>query len=469
MLVPRPRTISVPLLPLATCGLLMLVGCDNSGCPGQTKPDKDTPSANAGGNDEDASPESKALCTLVAQLQDPNPEVRWKAARALAPWHLGLASGDKEGRFDFTKNEQHRETALAALGQALRDKDDTVCHFASESLRSYEKHAVPVFLEALKDQNAAVRREAAGGLGELAYYAESAIPALGEVLLKDQDPGVRRTAAYALANIGKPGVPVLITALKSPDRETRLLTVSSFHRFSQYGERRRDARQAIPVLAELLKEDDKDFRFEVAVVLKDLGDEAGEALPALLLASKVPDSGGDEARKALDTVRKAPQSAAPAMIVLLKDEEPSIRLKAAEVLCDMEAGDKECLACLLGLIKRRDSQIRQRTTVLLARYGSAAKDPVPALIEVLRTDADLQTQRNAINALGAIGPDAKAAVPLLKALEKGYQKQLAEAEETLKRLGKGNVQDPEWCAANAAKVRGKGELAVVQAALTKIE
>jgi len=55
-------------------------------------------------------------------------------------------------------------------------------------------------------------------------------------------------------------------------------------------------------------------------------------------------------------------------------------------------------------------------------------------------------------------------------LEKAYQKQLAEAEETLKRIGKpARPYAADWTSANAAKSHSRGELAVVQAALTKIE
>jgi HEAT repeat protein len=475
MFLPVRRTFHVTLLSLAPCALLLLVGCcregDNRQAEQDKAPAKKAPTDSEKTNDVAAerptpakaddelkglSHKGKPLAEWIAQLQDNDKDARIKAAEALV---------------DFCdRDEPPPEAVLRALAQALRDKDDTVRFVASGGLhrvakapRIHEKHFVPLFVDALKDKDAKVRRRAAEGL----EGCESAIPALGELLLKDKDAEVRQTVAFVLGRMGKPAVPVLITALKSPDKETRRIAAGAFRQFSSD---RRDARQAIPVLAELLKEDDKDLRCEVASVLTQLGDPAGEALPALLLASKVPDSGGDQAKAALEQIRKAPRSAAPALIALLKDEEPRIRLRAAELLCDVEEGDKECLACLVGLIKRRDSQIRQRTTVLLARYGSAARDAVPALIEVLRTDADPQIQRNAINALGAIGPDAKAAVPLLKSLEKAHQKQLAEAEETLKRIGKPvRPYDADWTSANSAKSYSKERLSVVQAALTKME
>jgi hypothetical protein len=68
------------------------------------------------------------------------------------------------------------------------------------------------------------------------------------------------------------------------------------------------------------------------------------------------------------------------------------------------------------LLKRRDPDIRQKVAVLLFRYGSAARGAVPALIDVVRTE-DRGVRLAAIKALGAIGPDAKEAVPALKALQ----------------------------------------------------
>lgn len=52
---------------------------------------------------------------------------------------------------------------------------------------------------------------------------------------------------------------------------------------------------------------------------------------------------------------------------------------------------------MVGLIKKRDLTIRKGAAKLLAKSGSA---------------------KEAVTALGAIGPDARAAVPLPKALER---------------------------------------------------
>ena len=174
---------------------------------------------------------------------------------------------------------------------------------------------------------------------------------------------------------------------------------------------------------ELLKDEDIGLRSDVCFTLGSMGDQAGEAIPALLLASKAQDSGGVAAVDALAVIHKAPASAAPALLPFLRDPDPSVRLKAAEALCSSEEADKDCLPVLVELVGRRDSKIRLGAAKVLVQYGSGAKDAVPALIEVVRNDPDAATRVAAINTLGAIGPDAKAAMPALKAIQDDLKKQ----------------------------------------------
>jgi HEAT repeat protein len=145
-----------------------------------------------------------------------------------------------------------------------------------------------------------------------------------------------------------------------------------------------------------------------------LADEAGEALPALLEASRADDQEGRAARGALTAVRKAPRSTAPALMKFLKDPEPHVRLKAIAVLCALEEYDKECLAALVELAKRRDPKIRLEACQLLYRYGSAASEAVPALGEIIRNETDSRTRLSAFPVLGRVKPAArKETIPAL--------------------------------------------------------
>jgi HEAT repeat protein len=60
--------------------------------------------------------------------------------------------------------------------------------------------AVPYLVEALQDEDSAVKSSAAQALGEIGPAAEPAVPSLSKAL-KDADPGVRASAKDALARI----------------------------------------------------------------------------------------------------------------------------------------------------------------------------------------------------------------------------------------------------------------------------
>jgi len=91
---------------------------------------------------------------------------------------------------------------LESLSEALQSPDQTVRLDAIGSLGHLgckARRAVPVLLDALKDDSAAVRKQAALALGEIGSRAS--IRALRDAL-QDEDARVRRCAVLALMNIG---------------------------------------------------------------------------------------------------------------------------------------------------------------------------------------------------------------------------------------------------------------------------
>jgi HEAT repeat protein len=393
----------------------------------------------------------KTIWSWVQQLQSDNVEARREAAEVLQPVFTvprgrGVQSGPIPEPFDDFSAENWPNFPIRPLIHALLDKDEAVSYMAKHALHAYGRRALPTLVEGLKDHDSAARLAAAKGLWEISgttipdrerltalppllvllkdndpdlriaatralasIAGAAAVPGLGASLVNDKAPEVRDAAAKALWGIGPPAVPALLTALQSPDATVRKLAVLTIARINP------PARKAVPALAELLKDPDDAVRGQVADVLGQMGDAAGAAVPALLEASKADDVAGRCAAEALKRIYRAPRSAAPALVKLLKDTEPAIRLKAAQILCTLEEGDRECLTTLVELVGRRDQQIRLGAVTLLARYGSAAKPAVPALIEIVRNETDAQARLAAINTLGCIGPDAKAAVPALKA------------------------------------------------------
>jgi HEAT repeat protein len=73
-------------------------------------------------------------------------------------------------------------------------------NYAAEALKKIGSAAVPALIEALKDRDGYVRRNAAGALGIIGRDAKAAVPALNEAL-NDKNRDVRESAAWALEEI----------------------------------------------------------------------------------------------------------------------------------------------------------------------------------------------------------------------------------------------------------------------------
>src|SRR5262249_7746171 len=83
--------------------------------------------------------------------------------------------------------------------------------------------AVPALVDAMRDDNAQVRRTVTAALGEIGPAARTAVPAL-VTALRDRCPAVRRRAAVALGEVGPvafKAVPALVAALKDADLVVR--------------------------------------------------------------------------------------------------------------------------------------------------------------------------------------------------------------------------------------------------------
>jgi HEAT repeat protein len=105
-----------------------------------------------------------AVPALVAALRDADSRVRMGAATALG--HIGPAA----------------QAAIPDLILALRDGNLIFCRLAAQALSLIGPSAVGPLTEALRQDDANVRREAAWALGQLGPQAQIAVQALTELL-----------------------------------------------------------------------------------------------------------------------------------------------------------------------------------------------------------------------------------------------------------------------------------------------
>ncbi len=399
-----------------------------------------------------------AVPALIEALDDEHYSVKSAAARALGFFGTEAAVDAliKTLKNDNKKNgELVRGSAAEALGGCCR-----------VSPANTEK-VIPELIAAFSviDLMGGVRRSAAYGLARI---GNKAVPELIEAA---QNPGIHGSwpAIDALRQIGQPAVPALIEALnKSPiDSEPIVRALCTIG----------PPAEGVPTLVRTIKEDkNHKARAYAATALGKLDSDAKSAAPGLVEKSVVPaliDALKDDhprvrsaAVRALRHMGPQGKVAVPLVIEKLKDEDRMVRSGAAGVLA--EIAEPELKSAVPALTKALDDEyvfVRTRSAKALGRIGPDAKVAVTALIETLtdRTTAvssiralvqiDAQAaipvliktlsnkydyiREETAEALGGIGPEARAALPALKQLTKDPDRQVAKAAtEAIERIDK---------------------------------
>jgi HEAT repeat protein len=257
-------------------------------------------------------------------------------------------------------------------------------------------HALPKVAERLEDEREEVWRVA---ICELGKWGPEAIPCLlGITENKQQSAEVRVRAAEALTWQLKDRNPQVLAAIRQALREgpAAVRRELIWYLREDIGDGPRGSRGVEVFLPDLLgllqEESDREVLVSVAVTIGSFGSKAQKAVSPLLKAL------GDRRTRG-------------AAALALKDIHPK-----GEAVIDKlveQLGDKEDVQGMRGVMDA------------LRSYGPASAPAVPALIEMLKgpTDKakepqDQPIRSGAIAALGGIGKEAKATVPLLMAIVK---------------------------------------------------
>lgn len=111
--------------------------------------------------------------------------------------------------------------ALSPLVDSLRDSDFCVAEKSALALGGLGDAAVPSLLGALKSNNAAARRGAARSLGHMSPEIHAQVAAVLLPDLLNKDPFLRGETAMNVTAMGKVGVPIFLEALKQNDDDLR--------------------------------------------------------------------------------------------------------------------------------------------------------------------------------------------------------------------------------------------------------
>jgi len=337
---------------------------------------------------------------------------------------------------------------LPALDDALKDDNAYVRGVAAELRWRIDRKtgaAVDALTPLLADRTAGAMAWQA--LGRLAAADRVAVPAVAD-RFSDPDAPTRAQALRALDRAGPnaaAAIPQLTEALKSEDAATRLAAARLLARLGAA------ATAAVPVLAEGTKGPPDLATLETVESLGRYGKEAAPAAPALHAVLNSPDllfrSAAAEALVRIDPAKTA--VAAAALLDGLSMPAPRLsRLMAAAVLCRVDPSERRGLAVLRAGLTDTDPAVRAGAYLVCGEAGPTAKDllplleralvdeteylrldaatalwkvsgrpekPVAALVDGLKDPTYAMVRSQAAARLGAMGAEAKAAAPALRA------------------------------------------------------
>ena len=255
---------------------------------------------------------------------------------------------------------------------------------------------------ALRDPDMSVRLAAVEELGPRAGSSDEAVAALVEALT-DSAPLVRRFAAGGLAGVKSPSASLLLALgklLKDPELEPRESAARSLAALSPRAD---------------------------AAAVKDLG---------LMLAAATADRESSVRALAVDALGGLGVSAArvvpairPALERAIADPVPEVRSAAAAVAGQLGTGVPWSMGLLIKALADPVHDVRKQAVVALEKMGPDAAPATRALARQLRAK-EIYLRVFAADALTAIGPAARAALPELKAMVARGWKEIAGSPES---------------------------------------
>ena len=338
---------------------------------------------------------------------------------------------------------------------------------AAERLGPKARKAAPDLRALLKHKEREVRIVAARALSRMGPAARPAVPAMAE-LLRDKDLRQRYHVAQALVDMGpdaREALPVLIERLKDLEPMAPNPTLLALGNLGP------DAAPALPALRKLLESGDSVFVGDVLNAIGQIGPGAKEAVPQVAKRLEA-ESQFDRAAaaRALGLIGPEARAAVTALKKRLGDERKNVRVWAAFALARITGESKPQVALLIELWNEERGPFGSdlarydvaQALELLGAEAAPARDLllkavldektaagtrahaaralghlpgdadviVPKLVKLLGRKAEGYRRkdncRDACEALGLLGPKAKAAVPALRRLLEDDENEVAE-------------------------------------------
>jgi HEAT repeat protein len=395
---------------------------------------------------------------LLVALQDKGAEVAEFAAERLAPHHGSalmpellsvLERADRRSRRHALLAICHTERRLGAelCRRRLEDADFSVRRDALRCLTvAAPDEARAVALAWLEGRPPKSVREAAWEC----LYAVRPLKAHDLPSLLAALPTGERSCVAVVASVGRPAVRP-VTGLLGSDHLTVRVRAAAI--LGQLGTR---ARTAVPALIELTRDSAEQVAVGAIEALAKIGPAARPAVPQLVelvsgyrsaepvadaAADALVDLGRDDPAAVaalvamldskdyvglVNSVRRvgelgpAASAAVPRLIARYRDRRChwQFRRDILEALAGIGSGARAAVSLLKEALRDREMRVRYAAAVALAMTGPGGKAAVPVLLEALHDEQESWWWEMyglaAMRALGALGPEAAAAVPDLE-------------------------------------------------------
>ena len=236
--------------------------------------------------------------------------------------------------------------------------------------------------------------------------------------LTDTDARVRADAARRLVLLGvkaKTASPALVEALKDPDSVVRHRSVMALQILWSLDQPGPELEAAVPALAALLNDNNKDIRVRAAYTLAGLGPDAKAAVPALTAINDQDELVRYAVRRALENIGKATVADIPTLVIELSDNNVQVRRRAAQRLESLGTNARQAIGPLLRALKDQDNRVRLLAVITLDNLIESQSDVgvfIAPFIDLLK-DPDKGIRWWAASGLRKIGSRAWAAVPAL--------------------------------------------------------
>ncbi|RCK80688.1 MAG: hypothetical protein OZSIB_3001 [Candidatus Ozemobacter sibiricus] len=344
----------------------------------------------------------RVIKVLIDSLADPDWTIRKSAMTALA--EIGENAFDLMIESLKDTNEDIRDGCLTALVRCgdkamarlfayVEAVDDNQRYVIRKGLTKIGARVVEPLMRLFKTGKAPILSFAAATLGEIG--SPKAVPVLIEGL-SNPDWNVRRSCAYALAEIGEKGVDRIAEALKSPNDDVRYWVTRILESIGEAG---------MPYLVRALQDKNKNIRFFAA---KALGSSSSPEVMRDLVKALC-DPSWSVRKAAFTSICKLEHLSVEQMLRNLANDNEDIRYWMGQVI---EQTGAQHLEAIHECLRTGDPELRLCACQALGLIGRSESTDI--LITGLRDDNEWVRTYAAIS-LGRIG-DPRAIIPLIRGL-----------------------------------------------------